>query len=62
MLDAARLLREMAVPVRHTGPRGMPKLREDAAAHRKSFEAAVRGSFRRALRGQGGQVGARELK
>jgi len=61
MLDAAHLLREMAVPAHFAGPRGMPKLREDAPAHRKLFEAAVRGFFRHALRGQGWQVGARQL-
>lgn len=61
MLDAAHLLREMAIPFHQAGTRGVPELREDHAAHRKLFEAAVRGFFRYALRGQGWQVGAREL-
>jgi len=62
MIDAAHLLRDMAVPAHMTGPRGMPELRDDPDAHRRLFEAAVRGFFRYELRGQGWKVGAQELK
>lgn len=62
MLDAANLLRDMAVPSHQAGPRGMPKLRNDIVLHRKLFESATRGFFTHTLRGQGWQIGARELR
>jgi 5-methylcytosine-specific restriction enzyme subunit McrC len=62
MLDTAHLLREMAIPAHDSGIRGMPRLRDDDSAHRKLFEAAVRGFFVHTLRPDGWKVGARELK
>lgn len=61
MIDAARLLRDMAVPAHLMGERGMPELRDESGIHRRLFEAAVRGFFRYSLSGHGWQVGAREL-
>lgn len=62
MLDAAYLLRDMAIPVHEHGPVDLPLLRGDAAAHRKLFEGAVRGFFRHTLSGQGWDVRARILR
>lgn len=45
MLDAAQLVHDMAIPVQQAGPHEMPKLRQDAHAHRELFEKAVRGFF-----------------
>ncbi|OBK87537.1 5-methylcytosine restriction system specificity protein McrC [Mycolicibacter sinensis] len=56
MLDAAHLLRRMAIPVHQTGPLNAPRLSNNAGVHRKLFEAAVRGFFRHTLRGQGWRV------
>ncbi|WP_242661274.1 5-methylcytosine restriction system specificity protein McrC [Mycobacterium mantenii] len=62
MLDAAYLLRDMAIPVHEHGTVDLPLLRGDAAAHRKLFEGAVRGFFRHTLSGQGWDVRARILR
>jgi 5-methylcytosine-specific restriction enzyme subunit McrC len=62
MLDAVYLLRDMAIPAHEHGAVDLPLLREDAGAHRKLFEGAVRGFFRHTLRGQGWEVGARTLR
>jgi len=62
MLDAAYLLRDMAIPIHEHGTVDLPLLREDAAVHRKLFEGAVRGFFRYTLSGQGWDVRARTLR
>ncbi len=62
MLDAAHLLRDMAVPAHEAGPVDLPALRDDVGAHRKLFEAAVRGFFRYTLSSLGWDVQARILR
>lgn len=62
MLDAAYLLRDMAIPTHASGAVDMPLLGGDAGTHRKLFEAAVRGYFRHTLTDKGWTVGARILK
>jgi 5-methylcytosine-specific restriction enzyme subunit McrC len=62
MLDAATLLRDMAVPAHEAGPVNLPVLREDFGTHRKLFEAAVRGFFRYRLSNLGWDVQARILR
>lgn len=62
MLDAAHLLRDMAVPAHEAGPVNLPALRDDAGTHRKLFEAAVRGFFRCRLSSLGWDVKARILR
>jgi 5-methylcytosine-specific restriction enzyme subunit McrC len=49
MLDAAHLLRDMAIPVHQLGTRTMPRLRQDDRLYRRLFEDAVRGYFRHKL-------------
>jgi 5-methylcytosine-specific restriction enzyme subunit McrC len=62
MLDAAHLLRDMAIPAHQAGQVNLPALRNDVRAHRKLFEAAVRGFFRHTLSGLGWEVGSRILR
>jgi 5-methylcytosine-specific restriction enzyme subunit McrC len=62
MLDAAHLLRDMAIPAHQAGRIDMPALRNDVKVHRKLFEAAVRGFFRYSLHGLGWEVGARVMR
>jgi 5-methylcytosine-specific restriction enzyme subunit McrC len=62
MRDAALLLRDMAVPAHEAGPFDLPALRDDVRAHRKLFEAAVRGFFRYTLSSLGWDVQARILQ
>ena len=50
------------MPVQEYGAVDLPRLRDNAGAHRKLFEAAVRGFFRHALASKGWSVGARVLK
>ena len=59
MLDAAHLLRDMAIPFHTQGAVDLPALRQDAGKHRKLFEAAVRGFFRHTLSAKEWTVGAR---
>ncbi|KUH94676.1 hypothetical protein AU189_17780 [Mycolicibacterium acapulense] len=59
MLDAAHLLRDMAVPFHTQGAVDLPALRHDVGKQRKLFEAAVRGFFRYTLSGEGWSIGAR---
>lgn len=61
MLDAAHLLRDMAIPFHAHGAVDLPALLDDAGKHRKLFEWAVRGFFRYALSGKGWSVGPRIL-
>ncbi|MCE5290224.1 MAG: hypothetical protein LLG14_13450 [Nocardiaceae bacterium] len=61
MLDAAHLLREMAIPFHAQGAVDLPALLDDAGKHRKLFEAAVRGFLRYTLSSKGWIVGARIL-
>jgi 5-methylcytosine-specific restriction enzyme subunit McrC len=49
-------------PSTRLGPFDMPVLSQDAGAHRKPFEAAVRGFFRYNLGGSGWDVQARILR
>lgn len=54
MLDAALLLRNMLIPVKHQGQTDLPLLlRDNNSAYRRLFEAAVRGFFRHTLRHKG---------
>ncbi len=62
MLDAAHLLRDMAIPFHARGPLDLPTLLDDAGKHRKLFESAVRGFFRYTLSGKGWSVGSRILQ
>lgn len=62
MLDAAHLLREMAVPYHAHGNLELPALLDHAGKHRKLFEHAVRGFFRHRLSPEGWAVGASNLK
>lgn len=62
MLDAAHLLRAMAVPAHQSGAIDLPVLIDDHGVHRSLFEAAVRGFFRHALCGQGWDVRSRRLR
>lgn len=62
MLNAAHLLRDMVIPEQDSGWIDLPQLKEDASAHRRLFEAAVRGFFRHTLTSNGWTVGARVLK
>jgi 5-methylcytosine-specific restriction enzyme subunit McrC len=62
MLDAAYVLRDMAIPAHEAGVKALPVLREDVGAHRKLFEAAVRGFFRHSLRSSGWTAGARIMR
>jgi 5-methylcytosine-specific restriction enzyme subunit McrC len=61
MLDAAYLLRDMALPIHDSGSLEMPRLSEDFRSHRTLFEAAVRGFFVHRLKSGGWRVGARIL-
>lgn len=61
MLDAARLLRDMAIPFHAIGTLNLPALLDDAVRHRMLFEAAVRGFFDYTLSGEGWSVGSRIL-
>lgn len=61
MLDAAHLLRDMAIPFNTAGALDLPAILDDAGKHRKLFEAAVRGFFRYSLSPKGWIVGARIL-
>jgi 5-methylcytosine-specific restriction enzyme subunit McrC len=62
MRDAAVLLRDLAIPAHEAGPFDLPELSGDARAHRKLFEAAVRGFFRYTLSSLGWEVQARILR
>lgn len=62
MLDAAHLLRAMAVPVHLSGSVNLPVLIDDDRVHRALFEAAVRGFFRHTLAPAGWDVRARQLR
>ncbi|WP_236737406.1 5-methylcytosine restriction system specificity protein McrC [Mycolicibacterium llatzerense] len=62
MLDAAHLLRAMAVPAHQAGSIDLPVLIDDDGVHRTLFEAAVRGFFRHSLAGAGWDVQARQLR
>ncbi|WBP94038.1 hypothetical protein O6072_20250 [Mycolicibacterium neoaurum] len=62
MLDAAYLLRDMAIPTHAKGAVDLPLLGGNASAHRKLFESAVRGYLRHTLTGTDWVVGARILK
>jgi len=62
MLGAAHLLRDMVIPVQDPGQVDLVLLRNDAAAHRKLFEHAVRGFFRHHLGTKGWSVATRILK
>lgn len=61
MLDAAHLLRDMAVPQHESGDRLMPRLLDDEGKYRKLFEAAVRGFFSHSLRSDGWRVSSPHL-
>lgn len=61
MLDAAHLLRDMAIPFHAHGSVDLPALLDDAHKHRKLFEFAVRGFFRYTLSGKGWSVGSKIL-
>lgn len=54
MLDAAHLLRDMAVPFHAHGSVDLPALLDDAGKHRKLFEWAVRDSSVHAVGGRAG--------
>ena len=61
MLDAAHLLRDMAVPESRAGHHVMPRLLENDDKYRKLFEMAVRGFFAHSLRSDGWRVSAPHL-
>jgi 5-methylcytosine-specific restriction enzyme subunit McrC len=62
MLDAAHLLRAMAVPAHQAGAVDLPVLIDDDRVHRTLFEAAVRGFLRHTLAGAGWDVRARQQR
>lgn len=62
MLDAAHLLRAMAVPAHQAGAVDLPVLIDDHGVHRTLFETAVRGFFRDTQSGHGWDVRARRLR
>ncbi|OBA80111.1 hypothetical protein A9W99_18620 [Mycobacterium sp. 1164966.3] len=61
MLDAAHLLRDMAIPYHEQGLADLPALLNEPGKHRKLFEAAVRGFFWHTLSAQGWTIGSRKL-